>query len=88
MPDRRIALLLRLGLAQSARELIGAGRGTRAAGVALQKLDDLVDLVALDQLGYRLQVAVAAADERDLLDGVAVEEVVRIRTGERGEAAL
>ena len=66
--------LLRLtGLAQCARQVGGTASGTATAGVALEHGRDIVDVLAVDQLADGLEVAVTAADEIHVLDGVAVE---------------
>ena len=66
--------LLRLpGLAQRADKLVGTASGTAPAGVALEHGRDIVDVLAVDQLADGLEIAVAAADEIHVLDGVAVE---------------
>jgi len=65
-----------LQLRQSALEvlgdLVGAAGGTGAAGRALHPGDGVLCLHALEQTADALQVAVAAADDFDGLDGVVI----------------
>ena len=61
------------GLAQRMDKLVGTASGTATAGVALEHGRDIVDVLAVDQFADGLEVAVAAADEIHVLDGVAVE---------------
>ena len=66
--------LLRLtGLTQGVDELVGAAGGAATAGVALEHGGDVFDALAVDKLAYGFEIAVAAADEVNMLDGVAVE---------------
>ena len=66
--------LLRLtGLAQGMDELVGAAGGAATAGVALEHGGDVLDALAVDKLAYGLEIAVAAADEVNMFDGVAVK---------------
>ncbi len=66
--------LLRLtGLAQGMDELVGAAGGAATAGVALEYGGDVLDALAVDKLAYGLEIAVAAADEVNMFDGVAVK---------------
>ena len=67
------ALLSRVGCSQALHQLIGARCGAAAARVAFKHACHLIDALALDELADGLQVAVAAADEVDMLDGVAVK---------------
>ena len=53
------------------KQLVGARRLARPAGVAREHLDDLVHGTPLDQQADRLEVAVAAAVKRDALDDLA-----------------
>lgn len=53
-------------------ELVGAGGGFVAAADAAQFGDYVVDFLACDEAADALQVAVAATEERDLLDDVVV----------------
>ena len=46
-----------------------------AAGDALQTLDDLVGRHTLDELADALQITVASADERHVVDGVVVVQL-------------
>ena len=65
-----LRLLCLTGLAD---KLVGTASGTATAGVALEHGRDIVNVLAVDQLADSLEVAVAAADEIHVLDGVAVE---------------
>ena len=62
-----------LCLLQRCRQLVGTGGLFHAAVDAVQPLDDGIDVHPLDKLGDPLQVAVAAADEFDIPDGLAVD---------------
>ncbi len=53
-------------------ELVGAGGGFVAAADAAEFGDHVVDFLAGDEAADALQVAVAATEERDLLDDVVV----------------
>ena len=57
-------LFLRIvSLTDSDAELVGAGGGTAAAGIAFELSLDLLDRHAVNELGDSFEVAVAAADE-------------------------
>ena len=53
-------------------ELVRAGGGFVAAADALQFGDYIIDFLASDEAADALQVAVAATEERDLLDDIVV----------------
>ena len=61
-----------LGLFQRVRKLVGTGGFLHTAVDAVEAFDHGVDVHALDELGNALQVAVAAADELNIFDGLAV----------------
>lgn len=73
-------------LFQCVAELVGAGGGFVAAADAAQFGDYVVDSLACDEAADALQVAVAATEERDLLDDVVVvgRHVDEHRTGALG----
>ena len=82
---RRMQVLLAVlsGL-QSLCQLIGAGGLLHAAGNALDASDDVIHVHAFDQSGDTLQVAVAAADELNVLDLVVLnlkEDALGANTG-------
>ena len=52
---------------QRSGELVGAGGGLEAAVDALQPVDDLVDVHALNQAANALKIAVAAAGVDDVV---------------------
>ena len=60
------------GLFQRVRKLVGTGSFFHAAVDAVEAFDHGVDVHALDELGNALQVAVAAADEFNIFDGLSV----------------
>ena len=70
---RGMAFLAVLCGLQSLCQLIGAGGLLHAAGDALDAGDDVIDVHAFDQSGNTLQVAVAAADELNILDLVILD---------------
>jgi hypothetical protein len=55
------------GLLQSGSQLVRAGSSLHAAGRAFQAGNDFIHIHTLNQGGDTLQVAVAAADELDVL---------------------
>ena len=66
--------LLRLtGFAQRVDKLVGAAGGTTTAGIALEHGGDVLDALAVDEFADSLEIAVAAADEIHVLDGIAVK---------------
>ena len=65
---RPVNLGFLLSCLQSLSQLIGAGGSLGAAGNTLNAGDDLVDIHAFHQSGDALQVAVAAAEELNILD--------------------
>ena len=68
-----LRLLHLTGLAQGLDELVGTAGGTTPAGVALEHGGDVLYAFAVDELADSLEIAVAAADEVNMLDGVAVK---------------
>ena len=50
--------------------MVGAGGGLDAAADAVQFVDDVVDVLSAHQLADALEVAVASAEEENLLDDV------------------
>ena len=69
----RLRLLRLTGLAQRMDKLVGTASGTATASVAPEHGSNIVDVLAVDQLADGLEVAVAAADEINMLDSVAVK---------------
>lgn len=67
-----------VSLTNGSCELIGAGSGPSAAGVALEGGFDLINCPAVDQLGDGLEVAVAAACKSDVGDDVSVDVKVNL----------
>ena len=70
---RYLRLLRLTSLAQGLDELVGTAGGAATAGVALENGGDVLDAFAVDELANSLEIAVAAADEVNMLDGVAVK---------------
>ena len=70
---KRILLLGLESLFQSDGQLIGAAGGLAAAADAAQTLDRLLNAHTLNELGNALEVTVAAAEEGNGLDGVAIQ---------------
>ena len=60
------------GNLQGISKLVGTGGFFHAAVDAVEAFDHGVDVHALDELGNALQVAVAAADEFNIFDGLSV----------------
>ena len=71
---------------QRPAELVGTGGVIASAADAVEFLDDVVNLLAGDQPADALQVAVAAAIERDLLDDAVVinRHIDKLRAGALG----
>lgn len=98
MPAKRMILIVFIGitylfrirravlqLLQCAAELVGARGRLAAAADAVEFADDIVNLLADDEAANTLQVAVASAQEENLLDDVVV---VRRRVNEHRAGAL
>ena len=66
-------LLIVVGFADGFGQLVGAGGGAGAAGVAGEGLLDLVNRHAFHQFGDGFEVAVAAAGEFDVADDFALQ---------------
>ena len=68
-----LPLFGRFRLAKGVAVLVCARRRAVAAGVSVEDRADIGDVFALDEFGDGLQVAVASADEVDVLDRVALD---------------
>lgn len=55
---------------EGAAELVGAGGALSATPDAIELMDYIVDALATNQLAHTLQVAIAASEEKHLLDDV------------------
>ena len=68
-----LMLLSVVGFADGFGQLVSAGGGAGAAGVARQGLFDLIDGHAFDQFADGFEVAVAAARECYITDDIAIQ---------------
>lgn len=64
--------LLFLNLFQRSAKLVGAGSPFRATTDAVQFRDDIIDLLSCNESADALQIAIASAHEKHLLDDVVV----------------
>ena len=73
-------------LFQGTAELVGTRGGFGATPYAVEAGDDIIDFLSGHQTAYALQVAIAAANEEDLLDDVVVVDcyVDHLRASARG----
>ncbi len=71
---------------QCAAELVGTGGGLPSAADAVEFLDDVVDFLADDQAADTLEVSVASAIKKDLLNDALVidRHIDELRAGRLG----
>ncbi len=76
---RLSAVFLLECLTHGACELIGARSALTAAQIAAENIGDIIDCLTLTELGYRLEIAVAASRKADIVNAVSVELKVYFR---------